>query len=166
MNKKVAVAKKEDPALKFLKKEVVILVQRKVYNATKEARNIISDVFVNGKWLCYILEDRLQPDGKKVPKETCIPQGEYEMELTYSNRFKRMMPLIFNKKSSEGSFVSANGIKWFGIRVHGGNTEEDTEGCLLCGYHVNADKTAISGSATDAFIRILATNPGRVKLII
>lgn len=163
MSKKVAVVKKEDPALKFLKKDVVILVQRKIFNATEKARNIISDCFVNGKWLCYILEDQLQPVGKKVPKETCIPAGEYDVTLTYSNRFKRVMPLIYNRPDLT---IEGKGMKFSGIRIHGGQTEEDTEGCPLCGYHVNDDKTAIHGSATDAFIRILATNPGKVKLII
>ena len=58
----------------------------------------------------------------KVFGQTCIPYGRYEVAMTYSDRFKQVMPLLLNVKGFEG------------IRIHAGNTSADTIGCVLVGY--------------------------------
>ena len=58
----------------------------------------------------------------KVYGQTCIPYGRYELALTFSNKYKRVMPLVVNGPGFEG------------IRIHSGNKAADTEGCLLVGY--------------------------------
>lgn len=58
----------------------------------------------------------------KVFGSTAIPYGRYEVAMTYSDRFKQVMPLLLNVKGFDG------------IRVHAGNTAADTLGCLLVGY--------------------------------
>ena len=90
----------------------------------------------SGKWLdfCYTLEDTVRDinksgdfdgDEKKVYGKTAIPFGKYDIQVTYSNRFKRMMIQILNVQKFEG------------IRIHGGNTAKDTLGCPLVAYNTD-----------------------------
>ena len=72
-----------------------------------------------GDFSCFVLEDVVRE--KKIYGETAIPAGRYEIVVTPSNRFKRRLPLLLNVPGYEG------------IRIHPGNTAEDTEGCLLPG---------------------------------
>ena len=51
--------------------------------------------------------------------EFIIPEGQYELKMTYSPRFKKMMPLIGNVPGRSG------------IRIHGGTKPEHSKGCVL-----------------------------------
>lgn len=57
----------------------------------------------------------------KVPGYTCIPRGKYIIKRTWSNRFQKKMMQVLDVPGFQG------------IRIHPGNTSEDTEGCLLPG---------------------------------
>ena len=109
-----------------------INVYRHTYNV-KGDRNIIGDLFINGEFFCYTLEDEKRADGVKVYGETAIPTGTYNVLLTKSNRFKRLMPLIVDVPMFRG------------IRIHGGNTSKDTLGCILVAF--NTDYKKIWGTA-------------------
>ena len=84
------------------------------------------------QFLCYTGEDlvRQAPGAPwdpacKVKGETAIPAGRYRLRLTYSNRFKRILPLVCDVPSFEG------------IRFHGAReampVEASTEGCICVG---------------------------------
>lgn len=105
---------------------------RHTYNV-KGDRNIIGDLFIDGVFFCHTLEDEKRKDGLKVYGETAIPAGIYNVKLTMSNRFKRLMPLL----------LDVEGFK--GIRIHGGNTSKDTHGCPLVAF--NTDYKKIWGTA-------------------
>lgn len=107
----------------------------KVIRITLADKYTEGEMYIDGKYYCKTLEDKnrdLNKNGKfdngekKVYGETCIPFGQYDVELTYSNKFKRELPLI--KDVPEFS----------GIRIHRGNKPEDTLGCILVGEKVHA----------------------------
>ena len=88
------------------------------------ANATIGKLYVNGKYECATLEDedrKLEEGGEKVYGRTCIPRGHYDVLITYSNRFKRELPLVHYVPQFEG------------IRIHPGNGPEHTEGCILVG---------------------------------
>lgn len=93
----------------------------------------IGKLYIDEEYFCDTLEDKdrgLTDDmtvseisNIKIKKETAIPTGTYKVTITYSNRFKKNMPLINDVKGFEG------------IRIHSGNTNQDTEGCILVGFN-------------------------------
>ena len=88
----------------------------------------ISEVYVNGTFFGYCLEDKdrgLRQDmplkdimAVKVKGQTAIPAGMYNVIITWSVKFKKDLPLVENVPG------------YSGIRFHPINTEKDTEGCL------------------------------------
>lgn len=88
----------------------------------------LGKLYKDGGFFCYTLEDTARPAWVKIPGKTCIPEGGYSVWNTYSNRFKKVLPQIQN-------------VPMFtGIRFHGGNTEANTEGCILIGAQRDNDK--------------------------
>lgn len=76
-------------------------------------------LYINDIYFCDTLED--QERDIKIKNQTAIPCGLYKIILNMSQRFKREMPLLLNVPNFSG------------IRIHSGNTKEDTEGCILVG---------------------------------
>lgn len=74
---------------------------------------IMGHLLFNGTVICYTLEN----------KAKAIPCGVYNIENSKSPKFKRELPLLYNKMVSESR----------GIRVHSGNTSKDSAGCVLVG---------------------------------
>ena len=102
----------------------------------------VGTLAVDGAPCCFTLEDvvREQPGQPvaawKVPGKTAIPRGTYEITVTYSPHFGDFLPLLV-------------GVPGFaGIRIHPGNTAEDTEGCILVGL-LEGDNSI--GRSRDAF---------------
>ncbi len=110
-------------------------------------RTTLGELLIDGRHHSYVIEDRYRPPPeKKVPGETCIPIGTYNVVINRSERFSKLaghdvlMPLLENVPG------------FTGIRIHTGNKHEDTEGCLLpgltfagspaTGYTVQQSKTA------------------------
>ena len=120
----------------------------------------IDKLYINGKYFSDALEDpdRGLTDSMnleeikriKVKGDTCIPYGTYNVTITYSPRFKKNLPLINNVKGFDG------------IRIHSGNTPQDTEGCLLLGLNKVKGRVVDSKVTVNKFIDIVqeALNKG------
>ncbi len=94
----------------------------------------IGRLSIDGRYFCDTLEDKVRdlPAETKIPGKTAIPAGIYKVEVTYSPKFGRKLPLLLD-------------VPFFsGIRIHRGNTAVDTSGCILVG--VNSEKGKVTGS--------------------
>jgi hypothetical protein len=109
----------------------------------------ISDVEVDGKLVCYGLEDTVREvegvpvQDWKIAGKTAIPCGTYPVEITYSNRFGHDTMQIMDVPGFEG------------IRIHAGNASADTEGCLLVGTAKSKDRVANSKLALIQLYRLV-----------
>jgi hypothetical protein len=82
-------------------------------------RRTHGDLFIDGEWECYTLEDPVRDE--KIKGRTAIPAGRYQITMEHSPRFGP-------------DTLTVNDVPNFtGVRIHAGNTEADTEGCPLVG---------------------------------
>ena len=94
-------------------------------------------LFLNGDAFGFTLEDAVRETesggrwiwthSMKIPGKTAIPSGQYEITVTWSARFSRPLPLLLRVPDFEA------------VRIHGGNTTADTEGCPLLGAQQDAN---------------------------
>lgn len=94
------------------------------------------ELYVDGKVECYTLEDVVRPI--KIPGQTAIPAGTYKVIIDMSNRFKRLLPLLIDVPNFSG------------VRIHPGNTDTDTDGCILVGTTRSPDFIGNSRIAFEA----------------
>lgn len=97
----------------------------------KKEKYTIGNLYVNGVFFSNVLEDTVRglrqdmtPEEIKKIKihgQTAIPSGRYEILVTLSARFRRQLPILLNVPG------------YAGVRIHPGNTDANTEGCLLPG---------------------------------
>ena len=105
---------------------MVILVDRFV----SDNDTTISRISVDGNFVCFGLEDEFRE--QKVSKETRIPAGTYNVTLrtvgTTNAKYSARFPDIH-----KGMLYINNVPNFEWILIHCGNTDEDTDGCLLVG---------------------------------
>lgn len=106
-------------------------MELKLKRLHKNPTYTIGKLYVDGQYLCDTVEDcdrglkqsmtSQQIAVKKVYGKTAIPSGRYKVTLTFSNKFKRVLPLVNDV------------IGFLGIRIHAGNTADDSLGCIIVG---------------------------------
>lgn len=116
----------------------------------------IGRLYFGTEFVCYTLEDEIReqvgvPVSEwKIKGATAIPQGTYKLSLENSPRFGP-------------DTLTVHDVPGFtGVRMHAGNTSDDTEGCPLLGLQVT--ETAIvagtSRPAVDIVKRIVRSASG------
>jgi hypothetical protein len=105
----------------------------------KTDKSTIGELYIDGIFECFTLEDVERKE--KIKSETAIPKGTYKVIINQSNRFKRLLPLLLDVPNFEG------------VRVHSGNTNHDTEGCILVGQTRGQDYVGQSRKAFDKLFR-------------
>lgn len=103
----------------------------KLHRRFKGESYTIGTLYIDGERFCDTLEDKnrdFNADGDlndvgeaKVYAQTAIPYGTYDVVLSRSPKFKRILPEVLNVPH------------FTGIRIHRGNTKEDSAGCILVG---------------------------------
>lgn len=113
----------------------------------------IGQLYLDGNYFCFVLEDVVreipgQPVEKwKVQDETAIPEGRYKVTLQDSGRFGPNTPTLNN----------VPGFQY--IRMHSGNTDKDTDGCLILGYKLDSNNCIQIGTTRPA----VADLKGRIQ---
>ena len=119
----------------------------------KKENYTIGKLYINGTYYCDTMEDTdrglisdmsiTEIKNKKVYGKTAIPSGLYTILYTYSPKFKRLIPLV-------------DGVKGFsGIRIHSGNTAEDSLGCILLGFNKEKGKVLQSRDTCNKFYKLI-----------
>ena len=106
----------------------------------------IGKLYIDGKYFCDTIEDKVRKLITKADKifgKTAIPDGVYKVVICYSKKFERDLPLLVD-------------VPFFtGIRIHSGNTEEDSEGCIIVGENKIKGKVVNSRKTLDKLMKIL-----------
>ena len=105
----------------------------------KTDTSTIGELLIDGLFECYTLEDVERE--VKIKAETAIPKGTYKVIINESNRFKRLLPLLLNVPNFEG------------VRIHSGNSNHDTEGCILVGQSRNKNYIGQSRKAFEKLFK-------------
>lgn len=72
-------------------------------------------IYYDKTLICYTLDPHI------------LTTGTYNIQVNYSPKFKRELPLIYNKEFSVNR----------GFRIHPGNTLKDSQGCILVGDRID-----------------------------
>ena len=143
----------------YLFKKMELYLKRETFTE----QSTIGKLSIDGQFECFILEDKdrglhdkmsiSEIEAHKVFGKTCIPYGRYEIDWTMSARFKKMMPILLKTPG------------YSGVRIHTGNSEKDTLGCLLPGKKRANNMVTESTAATNLLYSKIQTAKSRGEKI-
>lgn len=106
-------------------------------------------LFLGSTFICFTLENAAK----------AIPAGLYKLSNGKSPKFKRELPLVYNDK------VPATR----GIRIHVGNSANDSNGCILVGMGQNYSKTAepslLESKLAETMVTMLCRNTKELAIV-
>lgn len=124
----------------------------------------IGKLYIDGVYFCDTIEDKDRGlddsmeesviKERKVYGETAIPLGTYKVEITYSPKFKKNLPLLIGVKGFEG------------IRIHSGNTAKDSLGCIIAGRNKKVGMVLDSRATMTKLLKVLTSTKENIWLTI
>lgn len=111
-----------------------------------------------GEKFSWTLEDEVRAMGVKVPGHTAIPSTglghAYCLELRESPKYGEVPVIFTSKNGSEYILEGPDGVVFKYILIHGGNDDDDTEGCILVAKNrIGLDK--IQGAQHRVLVEII-----------
>ena len=111
---------------------------------------ILGRLFLGGVVIAYTLENAAK----------AIPAGLYKLSNSKSPKFKRELPLVYNKD------VPAKR----GIRIHVGNTVASSSGCILVGMGQNyakptAEPSLMESKPAETMVTMLCRNVRQLAIV-
>lgn len=107
---------------------------------------ILGRLFMGGTCICYTLENAAK----------AIPAGFYSIENSKSQKFGRELPLLFSDKVPSRR----------GVRIHAGNTYQDSAACLLVGMRRDDAKERIDESKdAEKMVTMLCRNVRSLAIV-
>lgn len=113
---------------------------------TRTEKSILGSLYLNGAFICHTLENAIK----------AIPAGLYSIENSKSPKFGRELPLLFSDKVSSRR----------GVRIHAGNTYQDSAACVLVGMKRDDAKERIDESKdAEKMVTMLCRNVRNLAIV-
>ena len=113
---------------------------------TRTEKAILGALYLNGAFICYTLENSAK----------AIPAGLYSIENSRSPKFGRELPLLFSDKVPSRR----------GVRIHAGNTYQDSSACVLVGMKRDEAKERIDESKdAEKMVTMLCRNVRSLAIV-
>ena len=124
----------------------MLVLQRFAYRD----KYVVGKLYLGNVFFCHTLEPQNFAVGAS---KGCIPSGVYKVHITWSSKFKKMLPLLDSVPGFDG------------IRIHAGNTPLDTAGCILVGDNLKVGQLANSTARLNELLRLFSKNSSYLGLI-
>lgn len=111
---------------------------------------VIGRLYIGNIFFCHTLEPQLGVSGSS---KGCIPAGVYKMAMSWSPKFQKMLPILFDVPNFEG------------IRIHVGNSSSHTQGCILLGDNTSVGLVSNSAARVNEFIRLFQKNKLQMDML-
>ena len=113
---------------------------------TRTEKAILGSLYLNGAFICYTLENAAK----------AIPAGLYSIENSKSPKFGRELPLLFSDKVPSRR----------GVRIHAGNTYQNSAACVLVGMKRDEAKERIDESKNaEKMVTMLCRNVRSLAIV-
>lgn len=113
---------------------------------TRTEKAILGSLYLNGAFICYTLENAVK----------AIPAGLYSIENSKSPKFGRELPLLFSDKVPSKR----------GVRIHAGNTYQNSAACVLVGMKRDDAKERIDESKdAEKMVTMLCRNVRSLAIV-
>ena len=113
---------------------------------TRTEKTILGSLYLNGAFICYTLENAAK----------AIPAGLYSIENSKSPKFGRELPLLLSDKVPSRR----------GVRIHAGNTYQNSAACVLVGMKRDDAKERIDESKdAEKMVTMLCRNVRSLAIV-